>query len=76
VFRELGAPFDQAEVLIHLGDTHRSARDLAQARRAWQQALAILDDLQHPGADPVRAKLVQMDRSASELAGRPLSTMS
>ena len=76
VFRELGAPFDKAEVLIHLGDTHHAAGALPQAQEAWQQALAILDDLQHPGADQVRTKLVQMDRSASELAGRSLSTMS
>jgi hypothetical protein len=31
--------------------------DQQQARQAWQQALEILDDLQHPDADQVRDKL-------------------
>jgi hypothetical protein len=34
-----------------------AAGELARARDAWQQALAILEDLQHPDADQVRAKL-------------------
>jgi hypothetical protein len=35
----------------------RDAGELAQAREAWQQALAILEDLQHPDAGQLRAKL-------------------
>jgi tetratricopeptide (TPR) repeat protein len=54
---ELGARFHEAGTLTHLGDTRQAAGDLAQARQAWQQALAIFDDLQHPDADQVRAKL-------------------
>jgi hypothetical protein len=34
-----------------------AAGDLPQARQAWQQALAIFEDLQHPDAEKVRAKL-------------------
>ena len=30
---------------------------LPQAREAWQLALAIFEDIQHPEADQVRAKL-------------------
>jgi hypothetical protein len=30
---------------------------LGAAREAWQQALYILDDLDHPDADKVRVKL-------------------
>ena len=47
----------EAEILIHLGDARHAAGELPQARQAWQQALAILDDLQHPGADQLQAKL-------------------
>jgi hypothetical protein len=30
---------------------------LPRARQAWQQALAIFEDIRHPEADQVRAKL-------------------
>ncbi len=60
LFRELGDRYNEAEILIHLGDTHHAAGDLAAGPGAWQQALAILVDLHHPGADQVRAKLLQM----------------
>ena len=36
----------------------------AQAREAWQQALAIFEDLQHPDAGQVRDKLRQPGRVA------------
>ena len=42
------------------GDATRAA-----ARAAWQHALTILDDLDHPDAEPVRAKLSELDRPAS-----------
>jgi tetratricopeptide (TPR) repeat protein len=65
LFREYGARFDEADALTHLGDTHQAAGELAQAREAWQQALAILDDLQHPDAGQVRAKLASTNHHAS-----------
>ena len=34
---------------------------LPQAREAWQLALAIFEDIQHPDADQVRAKLASAD---------------
>ncbi len=55
--RESGHRFDEADTLIHLGDTRHAAGELAQAREAWQQALGILEDLHHPDAEQVRAKL-------------------
>ena len=60
IFRELGDQYYQADTLAHLGDTHQSAGVLQQAREAWQQALDILDDLRHPDADQVRAKLQEL----------------
>jgi DNA-binding SARP family transcriptional activator len=47
----------EADTLDHLGDTHDAAGKPHQAHDAWQQALDILNDLRHPGADQVRAKL-------------------
>jgi tetratricopeptide (TPR) repeat protein/transcriptional regulator with XRE-family HTH domain len=57
LFREAGDRFHEAKSLTRFGDTRHAGGDLAQAREAWQQALGILDDLQHPDAAHVRAKL-------------------
>jgi hypothetical protein len=51
----------QAWALAHLGDARFAVGYLKTARQAWQQALAILDDLRHPDAEPVRTKLQQLD---------------
>jgi DNA-binding SARP family transcriptional activator/transcriptional regulator with XRE-family HTH domain len=59
LLRELGDRFEEAAVLIHLGDNYQAASDLPRARDAWQQALGILDGLQHPDANQVRAKIGQ-----------------
>jgi DNA-binding SARP family transcriptional activator/tetratricopeptide (TPR) repeat protein/DNA-binding XRE family transcriptional regulator len=48
---------NQAQVLVHLGDAHDAVGEPGAARAAWQQALDILDDLRHPAAEQVRAKL-------------------
>lgn len=50
----------QADALGHLGDNDYAAGDSSAAREAWQQALAILEDLGHPNADQVRHKLRQL----------------
>jgi hypothetical protein len=38
--------------LTHFGDTRHATGESAQAPEAWQQALAILEDIQHPNAGP------------------------
>jgi tetratricopeptide (TPR) repeat protein len=55
--RGLGDRFDEAGTLVHIGDLHHAAGDPAQADAAWRQALAILDELDHPQAAHVRARL-------------------
>jgi DNA-binding SARP family transcriptional activator/Flp pilus assembly protein TadD len=55
--RVLGDRYFEADSLVNLGDTHHAAGDHDQARRAWRRALVILDELDHPDADPLRAKL-------------------
>jgi DNA-binding SARP family transcriptional activator/tetratricopeptide (TPR) repeat protein len=55
--RDYGDRFDEAQILTHAGDAHHAAGELSRAREAWQQALDIYDDIQHPGAEKLRAKL-------------------
>jgi tetratricopeptide (TPR) repeat protein len=40
--RDSGDRYGEADLLAHLGGAHQAARD------AWQHALAILDDINHP----------------------------
>jgi len=44
-------------VLTHLGDTHHATGSPQAARQAWQQALSILDDLNHADADNLRTRI-------------------
>jgi DNA-binding SARP family transcriptional activator/tetratricopeptide (TPR) repeat protein len=57
--RRYGDRYGEAVLLSHLGDTHLAAGDTGAARESWQHALDILDELSHPGADRLRAKLHQ-----------------
>jgi tetratricopeptide (TPR) repeat protein len=56
-FREYGDRYSEADTLVHLGETHDVLGDQQAARRAWQGALRILIELQHPDASRIRAKL-------------------
>lgn len=53
-------PHHKAVTLAYAGDAHRDGGDLAAARQNWEQALAILDDLHHPDADTIRARLAHV----------------
>ncbi|WP_335986969.1 AfsR/SARP family transcriptional regulator [Glycomyces sp. MUSA5-2] len=46
-----------AAALTSLGETHAAAGQMGEARTAWQRAAVILDELGHPGAAAVRARL-------------------
>jgi tetratricopeptide (TPR) repeat protein len=61
IFRTVGDRWGEADTLTNLGDIRRAVGELLQAREAWQQALGILDDLKHPDATKVRAKLASID---------------
>jgi tetratricopeptide (TPR) repeat protein len=54
---DTGERFFEATTLTHLGDSQHAVGDAGNARSAWLQAAAILDDLAHPDAGPVRARL-------------------
>jgi tetratricopeptide (TPR) repeat protein len=70
VYRQIGHRFYQADTLTHLGDTHMAARNLRQARDVWQQALTILEDLRHPDAGQIRAKLASNGKTSDGQGGR------
>jgi DNA-binding SARP family transcriptional activator/tetratricopeptide (TPR) repeat protein len=61
LFRELKDRFNEAEILSHIGDTHHAAGQIHHARDAWHLALVIHDELDHPAASGVRAKLATAD---------------
>ena len=52
----------QATIRRHLGDVYQTVGDLRAAADAWRQATAILDEMHHPDAGLVRAKLADLDR--------------
>jgi DNA-binding SARP family transcriptional activator/tetratricopeptide (TPR) repeat protein len=60
IFRTVGDRWGEADTLNNLGDIRRAIGELLPAREAWQQAVAILDDLRYPDAAKVRAKLASM----------------
>ena len=55
--RKIGDRWGQAETLGHIGDVRHAAGAPHDARVAWEEAPAILDDLHHSDAVQVRAKL-------------------
>jgi DNA-binding SARP family transcriptional activator len=55
--RSLCDRFNEADTLGVIGDTHASAGDAAAARRAWADALRVFEEIEHPDAELVRAKL-------------------
>jgi DNA-binding SARP family transcriptional activator/tetratricopeptide (TPR) repeat protein len=57
LYRQVGERFGEADALAHLGDALDTAGDPAGARQAWEEAFAILDEIDHPKADEVRARL-------------------
>jgi DNA-binding SARP family transcriptional activator len=57
LYRELGFRFREAETLTRLGDTLLASSNPRGARRAWVQAVVILQELQDTDADHVCDKL-------------------
>ena len=59
LFNECGDRYNEADSLVSLGDAHQAFGDAHAAQFAWQCALAILDQIGHPDADRVRARMRQ-----------------
>jgi tetratricopeptide (TPR) repeat protein len=60
IFQTVGDRWGEADTLTNLGDIRHALGELLEARESWQQAFVILDDLQHPDAVRVRAKLADV----------------
>ncbi|MFB6614696.1 tetratricopeptide repeat protein [Streptomyces sp. NPDC056367] len=54
--REVGDASNEADSLTHLGENHLAVGDPQAARQAWLRALELLDGLDHPDAETVRAR--------------------
>jgi DNA-binding SARP family transcriptional activator/tetratricopeptide (TPR) repeat protein len=61
LYGELDDRYSEADTLVSLGDAHQAFGDPEFARMAWRRALAILEQLGHPRAGQVRAKMCQDD---------------
>ncbi|HEX4224585.1 MAG TPA: BTAD domain-containing putative transcriptional regulator [Pseudonocardiaceae bacterium] len=59
-FKENGDRTYEAQVLVALGDSWLAADYETAAGEAWERALAILDELRLPLANPVRTRLVRL----------------
>jgi hypothetical protein len=57
VLDELGYRYEMAQTLNRAGDTFLNAGDSDAARDSWQRGAEVLDELHHPEAEQVRAKL-------------------
>jgi hypothetical protein len=54
---------------MHLGDTHHAAGRPALARDVWQEALDILERLDHPDGEKLRSRLQRIGPPATAPAG-------
>jgi len=66
LYRELENRYNQAAVLAQLGSTYQAAGDPDAASDAWEASLRLLDELDHPDADRLRASLEQLGHPSSE----------
>jgi tetratricopeptide (TPR) repeat protein len=56
--RELADRYNEADTLDHLGGAHSSVGDIGAAHWAWTQALRMFDEIDHPGGDRVRHRMM------------------
>jgi DNA-binding SARP family transcriptional activator/tetratricopeptide (TPR) repeat protein len=62
--RQVGNALLEAEILAHLANTEQTTGRQDAARHAWQQALTIFEQLNHPKAGLVRARMTEHVLSA------------
>ena len=67
--RDIGNRYYEATTLTNLGDTHHTTGNHHAARAAWQHALTILTDIDHPDAETIRIKLRQTDSCCGRATG-------
>jgi len=60
LFARQGDRISQADTLGRLGEAQLAAGDVAAVREAWRQALALLEEVGHPGVADARARLAAL----------------
>ena len=68
LWAELGDRYNEADLLVRLGDLHVATGDAGAARVVWRQAMAILDEFNHPNAALVGEKLAGLDAAGATMA--------
>jgi tetratricopeptide (TPR) repeat protein len=68
LYRAMGSGADEAEVLMALGDIRLAAGNQVQAGACFGAALAILDELRLPQADPLRDRLAALEERTELLS--------
>jgi len=63
LFSALNDRYNQADVLLKLGDVRAQAADEIAAAEAWRRAGAILEELEHPRAEEARDRLHDLNQS-------------
>ena len=63
LYRVTADRHNQAVVLMHLGDTQHAVGRPEAARLAWRDALTILNELHHPDAANISARLDRLDET-------------
>ncbi|MGL5824579.1 MAG: AfsR/SARP family transcriptional regulator [Nocardioides sp.] len=62
IVQEEGRHLQLSEYIWHLGDAYHTTGDHQAARSSWQGSLDLLEELDHPNAAVLRAKLTDQDR--------------
>jgi tetratricopeptide (TPR) repeat protein len=58
-WQSLGSTYQEADIMLRLGDCRAAVGNLHGARRAWQNALDLFTGLNHPDADTARSRLAR-----------------
>jgi tetratricopeptide (TPR) repeat protein len=74
IVRYLGDRYQEADTLGNLGETYSVIGDSRAAHDAWEQALTILVELNHPEAEQVRAKLSAARSGGDQRTGPGIDT--
>jgi tetratricopeptide (TPR) repeat protein len=64
-YADAGDRYLRAHTLIRLGESHRAREHHEAGRDLWRQALTILEDLHHPDAESLRARLAGVTVAAA-----------
>jgi hypothetical protein len=67
LFRDIADRHSEAEILTRLGDAQLAAGQTAHARATWEQAVAILDQLDNPDTGQLRERIQQIDQHQRRL---------